>query len=61
MNKIPEECKLIAVHTGDGWSLEVHQNAGDIDDELVAYLAWPKQWPEIVSSKQLEVMGFEVV
>lgn len=56
-NHIPESCKLIAHHTGDGWYLAV-QNAAN---EEIAILAWPKQWGDTVSSQQLETFGFEVV
>lgn len=55
MIPIPENCKLIAIHTGDGWSLEVH----DTNDELVAYLEWPKAWPAIMDTVTLETIGFE--
>lgn len=53
----PEKCKLIACHTGDGWSLEVHNSNGD----LVAYLDWPEQWDAKMTTKELEAAGFEVV
>ena len=53
---IPENCKLIAAHTGDGWSLEVHNEHG-----AIAMLAWPESWPETMTTKQLEAAGFECV
>ncbi len=53
---IPEGCKLVAAHTGDGWILEVHNSA----DETIGFLAWPKTWPASVTAKQLESFGFEV-
>ena len=59
--KIPEKCKLVAYHTGDAWSLEVHRNYGDDDDELVAYLDWPKTWPEYMKTETLKQFGFEIV
>lgn len=51
-----EECKLVAVDTGDGWSLEVHAPWG----EVIAFLAWPKSWPETMTNIMLEAAGFEI-
>jgi anthranilate/para-aminobenzoate synthase component II len=54
---IPEGCKLVAAHTGDGWILEIH----DSENQAIGLLAWPKSWPESVTTEQLEAYGFEVV
>lgn len=54
---IPENCKLVAAWSGDGWSLEVHNEAGN----AVAILAWPEAWPEKLTNEQLEERGFDVV
>lgn len=51
---IPEGCKLVAAHTGDGWSLEVHDG-----ERCIAYLEWPKAWPSEVTTQYLEAIGFE--
>lgn len=53
----PEECRLEAHHTGDGWSLA----AVDKNGEVVCYLAFPKAWGESINSNQLRSYGFEVV
>ena len=58
---VPEGCTLTAVHTGDGWALEVsfpekHERHG----EAVAMLAWPESWPEWVDTDFLTKAGFEV-
>lgn len=53
----PEECTLVAVHTGDAWQLAVEDRNGD----EVAVLGWPKSWPEIMTTDQLKACGFEVV
>ncbi len=52
----PEECRLKAHHTGDGWLLYVMDRHG----KTIAYLAWPKNWPEILSKFQIGRFGFEV-
>lgn len=52
----PENCKLVAAHTGDGWSLEVHFN-----NNCIAYLGWPESWPASVDTAFLERAGFECV
>jgi chromosome segregation ATPase len=54
---MPEGCKLAAVHTGDGWELDVR----DSDGECLGILAWPKQWPEEMSSETLTKYGFEII
>jgi hypothetical protein len=53
----PEGCKLVAHDTGDGWALMVESRKG----ETVAYLDWPKIWPEVMAAKDLRRIGFEVV
>jgi hypothetical protein len=52
----PEDCKLVAEWTGEGWSLEVQTADGD----TLALLAWPKAWPKTVGNSDLERFGFEV-
>jgi hypothetical protein len=54
---IPENCKLVAAHTGEGWSLEVHNKNG----ETVALLAWPESWHSEMMAFDLEQFGFECV
>lgn len=54
---IPENCKLIAHNTGDGWYLAVQ----DIPGEDIAILAWPWGDEEKKNAKQLEEYGFEIV
>ena len=54
---VPEECTLVAVHTGDAWHLAVENRNGD----EIAVLGWPKSWPEIMTTAQLKAAGFEVV
>jgi hypothetical protein len=54
---IPENCKLVAAHTGEGWSLEVHGKNG----ETVALLAWPESWPSEMMAFDLKQFGFECV
>lgn len=56
----PENCKLTAHYTGDGWALCVEQSDSDGSDVL-CYLEWPKQWPDSMSRAQLEKCGFEIV
>lgn len=53
----PEECTLVAVHTGDAWQLAVE----DRDEDEVAVLAWPKSWPDTMTADQLKAYGFVVV
>ena len=57
IREVPEECTLVAVHTGDAWHLTVEDRSG----EGVAFLEWPKSWPETVNGDQLKAFGFEVV
>ena len=52
----PEECKLVAVHTGDGWSLEVI----DQKDECVAILKWPERFGNFMTADDLQKQGFEI-
>ena len=54
--KIPENCKLTAAHTGDGWELAVV----DSKQNLMALLDWPNAWPEIIGCEKLEEFGFEI-
>lgn len=54
---VPENCKLIALHTGDGWHLAVENQDGD----EIAILAWPESWPGIMTDDDLTKCGFEVV
>jgi len=56
MEKIPEDCQLVACHTGEGWLLSVEDRAG----KTVAYLAWPFG-ATIKSSAELQRCGFETV
>lgn len=53
---IPEECKLKAHHTGDAWLLYVEDRHG----KTIAYLTWPKNWPENVSEVEVRGCGFEI-
>jgi len=53
---IPENCKLIAHWTGEGWYLAVQDRGRDI-----AILAYPEAWPESVDSNWLHANGFEIV
>jgi len=53
----PEGCWLIAFDTGEGWALAVE----DEHRNTVAYLAWPKVWPERVTRQKLWECGFEVL
>jgi hypothetical protein len=57
MNEIPEDCKLIAHWTGDGWYLAVQNAQG----EDIAILAWPDQWPEKMTENALNLAGFQIV
>ncbi len=62
MGKIPEQCKLVAHHAGDGWVLSVELTsleAQDAGDATVAYLEWPAKWPKRMTTKKLEEYGFE--
>lgn len=52
----PEGCKLIADWAGEGWVLSVQNSDGD----TIAYLAWPENWPEKMTSDELEKYGFEI-
>lgn len=54
---IPEGCKLVATHTGDGWVLTVEDSVG----ETICFLAWPETWPASVTTEQIESFGFEVI
>lgn len=56
MSETPEDCTLEACWSGDGWVLAVRNK-----DEVIAYLKWPEQWPDKVSTTQLEKFGFEIV
>jgi len=56
-NEIPEGCKLIAHHTGDGWYLAVQDTEGND----IAILDWPDSWPEEMTTEQLRIFGFEIV
>jgi len=58
--EIPENCKLAAHNTGDGWALAV-EAGGDYGGDVLCYLAWPKSWPETVSTEDLRRFGFEIV
>lgn len=51
-----EGCKMVAHWTGDGWHLAVQTQAG----EEIAYLEWPEQWPEKMTTQALQLAGFEV-
>ena len=50
-----EDCKLVAAYMGDGYSLEVLHNG-----EVIAYLSWPKSWPDKVTDSFLIQCGFEI-
>ena len=52
----PEECILKAHHTGDAWLLYVE----DKHSNTIAYLAWPKNWPDSLNTFQIGRYGFEV-
>lgn len=52
-----EGCKLVALHTGDGWYLAVQ--APDGND--IGMLEWPEQWPEKMTSEALRLAGFEIL
>lgn len=56
----PEDCNLVAVHDGRGesatWLLTVEK-----DGEMVAILAWPKDWPSRVNGAFLRKRGFTTV
>ena len=54
---MPEGCILIAVDTGEGYSLEVQDTGG----KTIAELAWPESWPERVSPAYLTVAGFTIL
>ena len=54
---VPENCRLVAHNTGDGWALVVENR----DRDVVCYLAWPKNWPDWLTAADLECFGFEVV
>jgi hypothetical protein len=54
---LPENCKLVAHNTGDGWFLGVQTAEGDD----VCELAWPKKVPWSLTAADLERFGFEVV
>ena len=53
---IPEDCTLVAIDTGHGYQLEVRDG-----DHMLAILAWPESWPEIVSPSHLTVAGFKIL
>lgn len=53
----PEDCKLVAHNTGDGWYLGVQTK----DYEDICSLKWPDSWPETVSTAFLKTAGFEIV
>jgi hypothetical protein len=53
---IPEDCKLIAHNTGDGWYLGVVDKDGDD----IAILYWPYD-DQSKSAKELEAYGFEII
>ena len=54
---VPEQCTLVAVHTGDAWHLAVEDCNGD----EIAVLGWPNSWPETMVTAELKAAGFEVV
>lgn len=56
-DKIPEGCKLVALHTGDGWYLAVQ----DRNLNEIAILDWPFGEKEIKTSRELEACGFEII
>lgn len=56
-----ENCRLVAAHGGDGWSLEAHTQIDGQLEECVAMLAWPEAWPKTMTTEQLEKCGFECV
>lgn len=51
-----EDCRLVAVWTGEGWSLEVQ----DRNHVAVALLAWPESWGQTMTNSELEACGFEI-
>jgi len=53
---IPEDCKLVACWSGDGWVLEVCDTAGD----CIALLKWPECFGKKQCEYQLEQKGFEI-
>ena len=57
MDNTPESCTLCAVDDGGCYVLEVLDSKG----RVIAYLDWPKSWPEIVSPSYLTVAGFKIV
>lgn len=56
MKTIPDNCHRAAVHTGDGWLLEVQNQNG----ETVEYITWPSDWPASVDEAFLTAAGFDV-
>lgn len=53
----PEDCKLIAHNTGEGWYLAVQNPEGDD----IAILKWPWGNNDKKNAKQLEEYGYEIV
>ena len=54
---MPEGCILIAVDTGEGYSLEVESPGG----KTLCELAWPESWPTTVTPAYLTVAGFKIL
>ena len=52
----PENCKLVAVHDGDGWAFEVV----DAQEEVVALLGWPQRFGSSMTATDLKREGFEI-
>ena len=44
VTEVPEDCKLVAHHTGDGWVLAVEDKR--LSGNVLYYLAWPASWPQ---------------
>lgn len=57
----PEDCKLVAVHDGCGESATWTLCVEDSDGEVVAYLKWPKAWPQSMTCEKLLAAGFECI
>lgn len=52
-----DSCTLVAVDTGEGYSLEVMAPNG----QTVCELAWPESWPTTVTPAYLTVAGFKIL
>jgi hypothetical protein len=51
----PEECELVAVHTGEGWALYAEK-----DGDVVAALRWNDVYGNRQTADELRLKGFRI-